>query len=123
MSKTRAVTCEIRYKLELSKLSEFETYARAWTLLIERYGGIHHGYFLPREAPEGVGISFPQVGRDGPPDVAIALFTFPDEQGYLRYRELVASDPDCRSAEALFRNTGCFISYERLFLEALERKS
>ena len=115
------VTCQIRYQLDVNKLNEFEAYARAWIVLIERYGGTHHGYFMPREAPEGARISFPQIGHDGPTDVAIAWFTFPDEQGYLRYRRLVADDPDCQSAEALYRETACFISYERLFLEQVGR--
>jgi hypothetical protein len=117
----RAVTCQIRYQLDMTKLSEFEAYARAWIVLIERYGGTHHGYFMPHSAPEGVRISFPQVGHDGPADIAIALFTFSDERGYLRYRQLVADDPDCRAAEALYCETKCFISYERLFLIQVER--
>jgi hypothetical protein len=120
MANGQTVTCQIRYKLDVKKLKEFEAYARAWIILIERYGGTHHGYFVPRSIPDGVRISFPQVGHDGPADIAIALFTFPDEQGYLRYREIVANDADCRSAEALYRETECFISYERLFLHQIE---
>ena len=116
-----ALTCQIRYQLDMTKLTEFEAYARAWIILIERYGGTHHGYFMPHTAPEGARISFPQVGHDGPADVAIALFTFPDERAYLRYRQLVADDPDCPAAEALYRDTKCFISYERLFLAQVER--
>ena len=121
MADGRTVTCQIRYQLDMTKLSEFEAYARAWMVLIERYGGTHHGYFMPRSAPEGVHFSFPQVGHDGPADIAIALFTFPDEGSYLRYRQLVADDPDCRAAEALYRETQCFIRYERLFLVEVER--
>ena len=44
------MTCQIRYTLNLDKLSSFEAYARTWISLIERYGGIHHGYFIPRAA-------------------------------------------------------------------------
>jgi hypothetical protein len=90
-------------------------------ILIERYGGVHHGYFIPRAAPNGVPISFPGTGYDGPADRAIALFTFPDEQSYLRYRKMVAADPDCQSAEKFYQRTGCFISYERLFLQSVAR--
>jgi hypothetical protein len=57
--------------------------------LIEHYGGIHHGYFMPRATPDGVGFSFPGLGYDGPADVAVAMFTFPDEESYRRYREMV----------------------------------
>jgi hypothetical protein len=116
-----AVTCQIRYQLDMRKLAEFEAYARAWIVLIERYGGTHLGYFMPRKPQEGVAFSFPGIGYDGPADIALALFTFPDEQSYLRYRELVKDDPDCPSAAALYRDSECFLGYERLFLEELDR--
>ena len=120
MVNNQAVTCQIRYTLDVNKLSAFETYARTWIVLIERYGGIHHGYFIPRPAPEGVVVSFPGLGYDGPADVAVAMFTFPDEQSYRRYRALVATDPDCQSATALVRETNCFTRYERLFLQPVQ---
>ena len=122
MTTKQAITCQVRYRLDMSKLSEFEAYARAWIILIERHGGTHHGYFMPRAAPEGSRISFPNVGHEGPTDIALALFTFPDEQAYLRYRQMVADDPDCGSAEALYRETECFHSYERLFLTQMDSK-
>jgi hypothetical protein len=62
-------------------------------------------------------MSFPELGYDGPADVAVAMFTFPDEESYRRYREMVAADPECQSAAALVRGTGCFTRYERLFLQ------
>ena len=43
MSNAHPVTCQIRYTLDLDKLDAFETYARTWIVLVERYGGIHHG--------------------------------------------------------------------------------
>jgi hypothetical protein len=115
------VTCQIRYKLDLTKLDKFEAYARAWMRLIERYGGTHHGYFVPRGPLEGVRMSFPGVGYEGPADVAIALFSFPDEQAYHRYREMVATDPECPAAADLNRESLCFLSYERLFLRPVAR--
>ena len=117
MANTRPVTCQIRYTLDLNKLGAFETYARTWIALVERYGGIHHGYFIPRAIPDGAGLSFPDLGYDGPADVAVAMFTFPDEESYRRYRKMVSADPECQSAAALVRETGCFTRYERLFLE------
>ena len=120
MPNTRPVTCQIRYTLDLNKLSAFETYARTWIGLIERYGGIHHGYFIPRARPDGVGLSFQELGYDGPADVAVAMFTFPDEESYRRYREMVAADPECQTAATLVRETACFIRYERLFLEPVK---
>jgi hypothetical protein len=64
-----------------------------------------------------VGVSFPGIGYDGPTDIAVAMFTFPDEESYRRYRNEVATDPECLSAAALVRETGCFTRYERLFLQ------
>ena len=87
------VTCQVRYTLDLSQLAAFETYARAWMILINRYGGVHHGYFIPRTSPDVKGASFPGLGYDGPEDVALALFTFPSEKSYQDYREAVATDP------------------------------
>ena len=92
-------------------MADFSAYAEIWVRLIERYGGTHYGYFIPRETPEGVGTSFP--------DIAIALFTFPDEAAYLRYRRDVASDPDGIAANAQYADDPPFVSYERLFLRPL----
>ena len=120
MANTQPVTCQIRYTLDLNKLDAFQAYARTWMMLIERYGGIHHGYFIPRVPPVGAGVSFPELGHDGPADVAVAMFTFPDEESYRRYRELVATDPECQAATALVKETRCFTRYERLFLEPVK---
>lgn len=122
MANSQTVTCQIRYTLDLDKLSAFETYARTWILLVEQYGGRHHGYFIPRATPEGAGVSFPGLGYDGPENVAVAMFTFPDEESYCRYREMVASDPKCQSAATLVRETNCFTRYERLFLQSVQEE-
>jgi hypothetical protein len=60
----------------LSKMSAFESYARTWIVLIEKYGGVHHGYFIPRVSPDRVGVSFPGLGCDGPSDIAVAMSLF-----------------------------------------------
>jgi hypothetical protein len=49
MASGQPVTCQIRYTLNLAQLEAFEAYARAWMSLIERYGGVHHGYPLSFE--------------------------------------------------------------------------
>jgi hypothetical protein len=121
MADGQAVTCEIRYTLSPGGLNAFESYARTWMTLIERYGGVHHGYFIPRGSPDGAHFSFPRLGTEGPKDVAVAIFTFPDEESYRRYRETVANDPECQAAAQLVRETGCFTSYERLFLQPVPR--
>ncbi len=112
-------TCFIRYTLEPGKVEQFKEYARAWIELIRRHGGIHHGYFIPGgkddDLPRAT-FSFPGIGTDGPPNIAVALFSFPTVEDYERYRQDVANDEDCKTATAKFNETGCFSSYERTFL-------
>jgi hypothetical protein len=121
MPNSQPVTCQIRYTLDLTQLAAFETYARTWMQLIERYGGTHHGYFIPRPNPDEAGPSFPGLGHNGPTDVAIALFTSPDELTYRLYRKEVATDPECLKATALVQQSRCFTRYERLFLHPVPR--
>ena len=121
MANRQAVTCQIRYTLDLTQLGAFETYARIWMTLIERHGGTHQGYIIPKTYPDEVGPSFPGLGYDGPTDIGIAIFTFPDEESYRRYRKAVATDPECITAAALVRESGCFTRYERLFLQPVSR--
>ncbi|KAB1084067.1 NIPSNAP family protein [Neorhizobium galegae] len=102
-------------------MSEFEVYAQIWIELIERHGGKHHRYFIPRDKPAETGVSFQGVGKEGAADVAIALFTFPDKKAYLQYREQVAKDPDGVAANARFGDNPPFISYERIFLTPIPR--
>jgi hypothetical protein len=115
------VTCEIRYRVEPDRIAEFEDYARIWMTLIERHGGTHHGYFMPREKPVDSAVSFAGLGADGVGDLAIALFTFSDEEAYARYREAVRQDPDGVAANARFGEHPPFYSYERVFLTPLAR--
>jgi hypothetical protein len=113
------VTCEVRYRLDRSRMVEFQAYAEIWSVLIERHGGTHHGYFIPREKPAGASMSFPGAGEEGAGDIAIALFTFSDEAAYLRYRSAVAEDPDGVAANERFAGDPPFESYERIFLQPL----
>ncbi|SFK78766.1 NIPSNAP family protein [Lysobacter sp. cf310] len=94
------ITCYLRYVLDPAKLAEFETYARMWIPLVARFGGTHHGYFLPGE---------------GPSNIALALFSFPSLAEYERYRSRAAQDPDCQAAMRYYEDTRCFLSYERSF--------
>jgi hypothetical protein len=112
-------TCFIRYTIEPGKLEQFKEYAHAWIQLIRRYGGIHHGYFVPGtdhdELPSPA-FSFPGLGSDGPTNTGVALFSFPTVEAYDKYRREVADDEDCKAATARFNVTRCFSSYERTFL-------
>ena len=112
-------TCFIRYKVEPGKLSEFKEYARAWIPLIRKYGGTHHGYFVPGTSGDDLpepAFSFPGLGTAGPPNIAVALFSFPGIEAYDAYRRDVAQDDGCKAATARFNETRCFSGYERTFL-------
>ena len=110
------ITCYLRYVINPDKLAEFEHYARVWMRLIEKYGGTHHGYFVPSENPPSAVFSFPGVGAEGPNNIAIALFSFPSVEVYEEYRRKVADDPECHAATNHYNETKCFIKYERTFM-------
>jgi hypothetical protein len=112
-------TCFIRYELAPGQRAEFQAYAQSWIALINKFGGTHHGYFLPPGASDVVpdpSFSFPGLGRNGPPDIAVALFSFPDIESYDAYRRDVATDPECIAATERFNASPCFSGYERNFL-------
>lgn len=120
--KVKMFTCLIRYEVDLEKLNEFKDYARSWIWLIEKYGGTHHGYFVPGDSSDDmprVEFSFPGLGTEGPPNIAVALFSFPNVEAYERYRSKVAEDEECIAATARFNKTRSFLSYERSFLKPI----
>ncbi|MDO8654765.1 MAG: NIPSNAP family protein [Undibacterium sp.] len=94
------VTCYLRYIIDATKLKEFETYGKIWIPLVERFGGKHHGYFLPSE-----GVS----------NVALAMFSFPSLALYEEYRIKSSQDPECLAAIKYADDTRCIVSYERSF--------
>ena len=118
----RLITCYLRYFIAPDKLKEFEEYGRRWTVLIEKYGGTHLGYFMPEAPPDSVGskhFSFPGLGAEGPTNVAIALYSFPNLDAYNAYRRMAAEDEECKAVTAHFNETKCFVSYERNFMRRL----
>ncbi|OZG74317.1 NIPSNAP family protein [Hahella sp. CCB-MM4] len=94
------VTCYLRYVIDPYKSKEFEHYAKLWIPLVNKFGGQHHGYFLPSE---------------GANDIALALFTFPSLAAYEQYRKDSFNDPDCLAAFKYAEETRCIVSYERSF--------
>ncbi len=95
------VTCYLRYVIDPYKLKEFEHYARTWIPLVEKFGGKHHGYFLPSE---------------GANNIALALFSFPTLADYEAYRHKLPGDADCQAAFKYAEDTRCILSYERSFM-------
>jgi hypothetical protein len=95
------VTCYLRYVIDPYKLSEFENYAKMWIPLVNKLGGVHHGYFLPHE---------------GANNISIALFSFPSLSAYEAYRTKIFQDPECRKAFDYAKETRCIISFDRSFM-------
>ena len=95
------ITCFLKYEVEADKLAEFEKYAKMWIPLVEKFGGTHHGYFLPSE---------------GASDIAYALFSFSSFAAYEEYREKSARDKNCQNAIRYYQETKCFRRYERSFM-------
>lgn len=95
------ITCFIEYTIDPYKLAEFEHYAKLWIPLVEKFGGQHHGYFLPSE---------------GANNIARALFSFPSLAAYEQYRKDSFADPACIAAFKYAEETRCVVSYERSFM-------
>ena len=98
------VTCYLRYVIDPYKLANFEKYAKMWIPLVNKLGGIHHGYFLPQE---------------GANNIAIALFSFPSLAAYEDYRLKMGQDAECQAAFKYAEETRCIVSYERSFMKPL----
>lgn len=94
------VTCYLNYIIDPYKLKEFEHYAKLWIPLVNKFGGQHHGYFLPSE---------------GANNKALALFSFPSLASYEKYRIKSMEDPECIEAFSYAEETKCIESYERSF--------
>ena len=94
------ITCYLRYVIDPYKLAEFEAYGRIWIPLVEKFGGQHHGYFLPSE---------------GANNIALAMFSFPSLATYEHYREQSRADAECVAAFQYAEDTRCILSYERTF--------
>ncbi len=94
------ITCYLRYIIDPYKLKEFEHYGKLWIPLVEKFGGRHHGYFLPSE---------------GANNVALAMFSFESLAAYEGYRIKSMDDSDCQAAFAYAEQTRCIVSYERSF--------
>ncbi|WP_327359119.1 NIPSNAP family protein [Streptomyces sp. NBC_01304] len=100
------ITIHLRYEIDPDRLADFEDYGRRWVDLVNRFGGNHHGYFLP--------------SGEGDSDIAYALFSFPSLASYERYRTDSMADPECQAAFELARRTKCIKRYERRFLRPLD---
>ena len=98
------ITCYIRYVIDPKKTIEFENYAKLWIPLVAKFGGTHHGYFLPSE---------------GANNISLALFSFPSLAEYEQYRIDSFKDKECLEAFDYSKKTECVISVERSFFRPI----
>ena len=98
------ITCYLKYIIDPYKVNEFEEYAKLWIPLVNKYGGNHHGYFLPHE---------------GANNIAYALFSFESLAQYEIYRNKIMTDKECVQAFEHAEKTKCIVSYERSFMKPI----
>jgi NIPSNAP len=98
------ITCYLKYTIDPYQLDIFEQYGKKWIELVNRFGGQHHGYFMPGE---------------GANNIAYALFTFESLAAYELYRKLILTDDECQAIFKLANDTKCILSYERTFLRPI----
>jgi hypothetical protein len=113
------LTCCNRYRIDPAQADTFADYARRWVELTNRHGGTHHGFFMSATLVDRLNLSYPGFGGEAGPDIAYAWYSFADETALHAFRAAVKTDPDCEAAEAIGRETGCILAYERSFLSRI----
>jgi hypothetical protein len=98
------ITCVVHYTIDPSRVEAFEQFAREWMHLVQKHGGVHHGYFLPAE---------------GASDHAEALFSFLSLADYEQYRARFGSDPEFLAADRIRDESGCVLRFDRTFMRPL----
>jgi uncharacterized protein (DUF1330 family) len=103
------ITLCIRYTLDISKLADFEDYARRFPEPIERCGGKLVGYYLPTKIA-------------GPTNFALALIDFPSLAAYELYRDNLLADADALENVRRMEKSGCVLIEDRSFLRRVPQK-
>jgi hypothetical protein len=96
------VTCFLKYTIDPHKVKEFEMYGKMWIDLVNKMGGIHHGYLIPHEGPNNIGY---------------ASFSFNTLAEYEEYRNKIPNSKECEAAIQYSKDTNCIISFERNFFK------
>jgi len=94
------ITCVLEYRIDRKREADFERWCRIWLRLIPKFGGVHHGYFLPSE------------GRS---DLALGLFSFASLADYERYRAAAAGDDEAIAATQFRDETAGVLDWNRSF--------
>jgi hypothetical protein len=103
------ITLCIRYTLDISKMADFEDYARRFTTPIERCGGTLVGYYLPTKIA-------------GPTNFALALIDFPSLAAYEIYRDNLLADADAVENVRRMEKSGCVLIEDRSILRQVRGK-
>jgi hypothetical protein len=103
------ITLCIRYTLDISKLADFEDYARRFPEPIERCGGKLVGYYLPTKIA-------------GPTNFAVALIDFPTLAAYEIYRANLLTDADAVENVRRMEKSGCVLIEDRSILRQVPDK-
>lgn len=98
------ISCIIEYEIDRTREVEFERWCRIWLQLTAKFGGVHHGYFLPSE---------------GDSDRAYAVFSFDSLADYERYRVAAAQDEEVLAANRIRDTEAGVIRWSRSFYRPL----
>ena len=98
------ITCVVHDVIDPAETADFERFASRGMDLVQRHGGVHHGYFLPAE---------------GASDAALALFSFPGLAAYETYRARCGDDPEFVEADRIRDESGCVLRHDRTFMRPL----
>lgn len=98
------ITCFLKYVIDPYQLSDFEEYGRRWINLVNKMGGMHHGYLLPFE---------------GANNIAYASFSFHSLAEYESYRNNIETNQECQSVLNFALERKFIISYERSFMKPI----
>lgn len=101
---TAVITCVLNYTIDPGEIEAFERFALEWMRLVNKQGGVHHGYYLPAE---------------GDSDRALALFSFDSLASYETYRKRFGQDPEFIAADRIRDESGCVVRHERTFMRPL----
>ena len=104
------ITLCIRYTLDISKLADFEDYARRFPEPIERCGGKLVGYYMPTKIA-------------GPTNFALALIDFPGLAAYEIYRANLLADADAVENVRRMEKSGCVLIEDRSILRQVPKNS
>lgn len=96
------VTCFVKYILDPNQIEAFVDYGKKWIDLVNKMGGVHHGYLLPHEGPNNIGY---------------ASFSFPSLAKYEIYRDDLSKSPECQQVLEDAAKKNFILSYERSFLK------